>query len=114
MQVGGLRVVDRAIRQLARLRDARVVIADDGSIPLPRRLPRNMERRSIEGDPLAAIDVLRTELGSDDAEMRWLTVNALAALCALSDDELARLASADPDENVRALAEKKRKATCGH
>ena len=39
MQVGGLRVVDRAIRLLARLRDAHVVIASDGSIPLPRRLP---------------------------------------------------------------------------
>jgi hypothetical protein len=63
-------------------------------------------------DPSVA-SLLRAELGSDDAELRWLTVNALVALCALSDDELARLASTDPDENVRALADKKRKANCG-
>ena len=50
MQVGGLRVVDRAIRLLARLRDAHVVIAADGSVPVPRRLPPNMERREIDGD----------------------------------------------------------------
>ena len=50
MRVGGMRVVDRAIRQLARLRDARVIIVSDGSIPLPRRLPPNIERRDIDGD----------------------------------------------------------------
>ena len=50
MQVGGLRVVDRAIRLLARLRDAHVVIATDGSVPLPRHLPRNMERREIAAE----------------------------------------------------------------
>ncbi|HEY6477313.1 MAG TPA: hypothetical protein VI456_12080 [Polyangia bacterium] len=74
MQVGGLRVVDRAIRLLARLRDAHVVIASDGSIPLPRRLPRNMERREIEGD--AAVDLLRAELGAEATVVRadavWL------------------------------------------
>src|SRR4051812_24691917 len=47
MRVGGMRIVDRAIRQLARLRDARVIIATDGSIPLPRRLPPNIERRDV-------------------------------------------------------------------
>ncbi len=31
MHVAGLRVFDRAVRRLARLRDARVVIATDGS-----------------------------------------------------------------------------------
>ena len=44
MRVGGLRVVDRAIRQLGRLRDAHVIVVEDGSIPLPRRLPGNMEQ----------------------------------------------------------------------
>jgi phosphatidylglycerophosphate synthase len=72
MQVGGLRVVDRAIRLLARLRDAHVVIASDGSIPLPRRLPRNMERREIEGD--AAVDLLQAELGAEATVVRADTV----------------------------------------
>ena len=65
MHVGGLRVVDRAIRQLGRLRDAHVVIATDGSIPLPRRLPKNIERREISGDVEAALAALETELGHE-------------------------------------------------
>jgi hypothetical protein len=78
---------------------------------------RDLRMAAVDGlgasrDPSVA-SLLRAELGSDDAELRWLTVNALVALCALSDDELARLASTDPDENVRALADKKRKANCG-
>ena len=67
MQVGGLRVVDRAVRQLARLRDARVVIATDGSIPLPRRLPKNMERRELSGDVGRALAALEAELGPETA-----------------------------------------------
>jgi hypothetical protein len=76
MRVGGLRVVDRAIRQLARLRDVHVVVADDGTIPLPRRLPRNMERRTIEGDLTAGVERLQSELGPDTtmvgADVVWL------------------------------------------
>jgi hypothetical protein len=76
MQVGGLRVVDRAIRLLARLRDAHVVIATDGSVPVPRRLPPNMERRAIEGDVTSAIEQLRAELGPEvmvvGADHVWL------------------------------------------
>ena len=74
MQVGGLRVVDRAIRQLARLRDVSVVIATDGSVPIPRRLPRNMERREIGGDLTASIEVLRAELGPEATIVRADTV----------------------------------------
>ncbi|MES1165592.1 MAG: hypothetical protein ABUR63_07540, partial [Verrucomicrobiota bacterium] len=65
MRIGGLRVIDRAIRQLSRLRDATVLIATDGSIPLPRRLPPNMDIREIDGDPAAAVGQLRTELGDE-------------------------------------------------
>ena len=76
MRVGGLRIVDRAIRQLARLRDARVVVATDGSIPLPRRLPPNIERRVIEGDVAAGLAALRAELGPETisvgADTVWL------------------------------------------
>jgi hypothetical protein len=76
MRVGGLRVVDRAIRQLGRLRDARVVVADDGSIALPRRLPANMERREITGNADAAVAALEAELGAETitvaANFVWL------------------------------------------
>jgi hypothetical protein len=76
MRVGGMRVVDRAIRQLARLRDARVVIATDGTIPLPRRLPPNIQRRDIAGDGAAALAALHEELGPETksvgADTVWL------------------------------------------
>ena len=65
MRIGGLRVIDRALRQLSKLRDATVLIATDGSIPLPRRLPANMELREIGGDAEAAVERLRTELGDE-------------------------------------------------
>ena len=76
MRVGGMRIVDRAIRQLARLRDARVIVVSDGSIPLPRRLPANIERRDIDGDAAAAIAALQQELGPETtsvgADTVWL------------------------------------------
>jgi hypothetical protein len=76
MHVGGLRVVDRAIRQLARLRDIQVVIASDGSVPLPRRLPPRMELREIAGEATVAIERLRDELGPEatvvHADTVWL------------------------------------------
>jgi hypothetical protein len=62
MRVGGLRVVDRGIKQLARLRDARVIIASDGSVRLPKRLPRNVELRLIDGDPAVAVAELASAL----------------------------------------------------
>jgi len=64
-RVGGMRVFDRAIRQLAKVRDARVLILSDDSFPLPRRLPLNMEVRHVEGDPELAVERLRAELGPD-------------------------------------------------
>ena len=76
MQVGGLRVVDRAIRLLGRLRDAHVVIASDGSVPVPRRLPPNMERREIDGNVTTGIERLVAELGPEamvvGADNVWL------------------------------------------
>ncbi|MFL5304085.1 MAG: hypothetical protein ACJ8F1_02680 [Polyangia bacterium] len=65
MRIGGLRVIDRAIRQLSKLGDATVLIATDGSIPLPRRLPAKIEVRDIDGNAGAAIDRLRAELGAE-------------------------------------------------
>ena len=74
MRVGGMRIVDRAIRQLARLRDARVIVVSDGSIPLPRRLPPNVERREIDGDAVSAIAALQQELGPETTSVRADTV----------------------------------------
>jgi phosphatidylglycerophosphate synthase len=65
MRVGGLRVIDRAVRQLSKLGDATVVVVTDGSIPLPRRLPATFEVREVGGDAGAAVDRLCTELGSE-------------------------------------------------
>ena len=48
MRVGGLRVIDRTLRQMARLRDVRVTIVSDGSIRLPRRLPSHVEVRETQ------------------------------------------------------------------
>jgi hypothetical protein len=66
-RVGGLRVVDRAIRQLGKLRDARVTLVSDGSVRLPRRLPANMELHEISGDADRAVAALAAELGSETA-----------------------------------------------
>jgi hypothetical protein len=76
MRVGGMRVVDRALRQLARLRDARVIVATDGSIPLPRRLPAAFERRELGADVPGEMAALRQELGAETttvgADTVWL------------------------------------------
>jgi hypothetical protein len=74
MRVGGLRVVDRAIRQLARLRDAHVIVLDDGSVPLPRRLPSNMERRELaRGVGVdAAVAAIGPEVAAVGADVVWL------------------------------------------
>lgn len=76
MHVAGLRVFDRAVRRLARLQDARVVIATDGSFALPRRLAPNMEVHHLQGDVDAGVDQLRAALGDQaivvGADCVWL------------------------------------------
>jgi hypothetical protein len=97
MEVGGLRVVDRAIRQLARLRDARVIVVDDGSIDLPRRLPRNMERRVVDGDVEARIAEIEAELGPETATVGanvvWLQPSRFERGTRVVDAASRRLAS---------------------
>ena len=60
MRVGGLRVIDRTLRQLGRLRDARVTIISDGSIKLPKRLPTHVEVRVTE-NPRALLAELKAQ-----------------------------------------------------
>jgi hypothetical protein len=60
MRVGGLRVIDRTLRQMARLRDVKVTIVSDGSIRLPRRLPAHVEVRETQ-NPAALVAELRAQ-----------------------------------------------------
>jgi hypothetical protein len=60
MRLGGLRIIDRTLRQIARLRDVRVTIVSDGSIRLPKRLPRHVEVRATE-NPGALVTELKAQ-----------------------------------------------------
>jgi hypothetical protein len=61
MRVGGLRVIDRTLRQIGRLRDAKVTIVSDGSVRIPKRLPPHVEVRRTE-NPAALVAELKTQL----------------------------------------------------
>jgi hypothetical protein len=61
MRVGGVRVIDRTLRQMARLRDVRVILVSDGSIRLPRRLPAHVEVRTTD-NPIAFVAELKGQL----------------------------------------------------
>jgi hypothetical protein len=61
MRIGGLRVIDRTLRQMARLRDVKVTIVSDGSIRLPRRLPPHIQVRTTD-DPNAVVAELKTQI----------------------------------------------------
>ena len=61
MRVGGLRVIDRTLRQMARLRDVRVTIVSDGSIRLPKRLPAHVTVL-ISENPGALVAELKTQM----------------------------------------------------
>ena len=69
LRVGGLTVVERAVKQLARLPGPRVIVATDGSITLPARLPTKVEVRQLDGATTpestdAALERLRAEVGA--------------------------------------------------
>jgi CDP-alcohol phosphatidyltransferase len=61
MRVGGLRVIDRTMRQMARLRDVHVTVVSDGSIRLPKRLPSHIEVRVTE-NPVALVAELKSRM----------------------------------------------------
>lgn len=61
MRVGGLRVIDRTLRQIGRLRDAQVTIVSDGTVRIPKRLPPHVEVRRTE-NPAALVAELKTQL----------------------------------------------------
>src|SRR5499427_3823696 len=47
MRVAGLTIVERAIKQLAQAPNTKVIVASDGSVPLPAGLPANAEVRAV-------------------------------------------------------------------
>ena len=61
MRVGGLRVIDRTLRQIAKLRDVKVTVVSDGSIRLPKRLPAHVEVRETQ-NPGATVRELSAQL----------------------------------------------------
>jgi phosphatidylglycerophosphate synthase len=65
LQVCGLRVIDRALRQLARQKVPRVVIVTDGAIALPTWLAPTVEIRQLshDGDLATRLIGLEAELG---------------------------------------------------
>ena len=61
MRVGGLRVVDRTLRQISKLRDVKVTLVSDGSVRLPKRLPPHVEVRETQ-NPGALVNELKAQL----------------------------------------------------
>jgi len=48
MRIAGLTIAERAIKQLAQAPDTRVVVATDGTVVLPARLPDNVEIQTVK------------------------------------------------------------------
>jgi hypothetical protein len=73
LRVAGLRVVDRAVAELGRRRDLRVVIVSDGAVALPSPLPANVSVQATGEAPAGATvvgaDIVRPRPGRlDDPE----------------------------------------------
>jgi len=54
MKIAGLTIAERGIKQLAQAPNTRVVVASDGTIPLPQRLPDNVEVQTVANAEAAA------------------------------------------------------------
>jgi phosphatidylglycerophosphate synthase len=67
LKVGGITVAARMVHQMGRLGGTRVVIAADGAVALPDKLPGNVEVRRLagegEGDTAARLAAVAAELG---------------------------------------------------
>jgi phosphatidylglycerophosphate synthase len=85
MTIGGLSVVDRALKQLGQAPETRVVVVLDGSIALPAPLPTNVELRTVAADlaaaaveetaralgaPVVGADVVRIDRGRFEGGLR--------------------------------------------
>ncbi len=54
MRLAGLTIVERSIKQLAQLPSTRIIVASDGTIALPARLPDNVEVQTVKDAEAAA------------------------------------------------------------
>jgi phosphatidylglycerophosphate synthase len=82
LRIAGLTVAERAIRQLAQAEGTCVIVAGDGSVALPDRLPANVELRTVPdppaaqalarglGAPLVGADVVRLDRRRLDGGLR--------------------------------------------
>ena len=66
MDVGGITVLQRSIKQLGRMSGVKVVVASDGTVDLPDPMPANATVRQLAGDVPTAIASLQDELGNPD------------------------------------------------
>jgi phosphatidylglycerophosphate synthase len=66
MDVGGITVLQRSIKQLGRMSGVKVIVASDGTVDLPDPMPANATVRQLAGDVPAAIASLQDELGNPD------------------------------------------------
>lgn len=70
LKVAGLTIVERAVKQLARMPVSRVIVATDGTVPIPARLPAKAEVRRLPADAQTAasldvaLETLRAEVGA--------------------------------------------------
>jgi phosphatidylglycerophosphate synthase len=69
MSIGGLSVIDRALKQLAQMPETRAALVSDGSIALPAQIPPNVELRVIAADlpadlAAAAVQEIARALGA--------------------------------------------------
>ena len=71
MDVGGITVLQRSIKQLGRMSGVKVTIATDGSVELPNPLPANAAVRELGGDVEKSLAALQEELGNPDIECLW-------------------------------------------
>jgi len=62
MRVAGLTIVERAIKQLALAPNTKVIVASDGSVPLPPALPANAEVRTVAD--AAGVGAIAQDLGA--------------------------------------------------
>jgi phosphatidylglycerophosphate synthase len=82
LRVAGITVAERALRQLGQAEATRVIVAADGSVPLPTRLPANAELRTVSdsaaartlpgalGAPYVGADVVRLDRRRLDGGLR--------------------------------------------
>ena len=97
LEVGGLRVIDRALRQLGRAQVPRVVIATDGAIALP-------EKR----DP--SVEVRRFDPGDNDAATRMVGLEAEFGQPVVLRADVVRVRANNYDGGLRVVDEPSRVA----